>query len=519
MSKNTYIPYKKPGTKNTYTEKELLELVKCSESCEYFSRNYVRVQHPTKGSVMFEPFPYQVEMLNNFQKYQNNIAMISRQMGKTTIVAIYLLWYAMFHPDKTILVVANKREQASEIMSRIKYTYELLPDWLRDAVTEYNKQSVVFSNGSKIISRATTPDAGRGLSISCLYVDEFAFVKPNIAEEFWTAISPTLSTGGKCIITSTPKLDTDVFARIWKGATDNLNEHGEVKDVGSNGFKSTLATWQAHPDRDEKWAEIERNKTGKDRFEREHECKFIGEENALIESYTLQSLKSKEPEFKLGEVRFFSKIDENKSYIVALDPSLGVGNDYAAIQILELPSMIQVAEWASSKANPTQQVRTLISILKYIENIIGIGNTEEQLFYTYENNSYGEVITQIINDFGEENIPGNLVSEPRTYNMKNTFRKGLNTTNKSKLMGCTKLKSLLEIRKLKICSQGLINQLKEFVSSGASFSARSGAKDDLVMSMVLAIRAVDIVSRWEMIEDLDIRDTINDDDEIFGMIF
>lgn len=199
-----------------------------------------------------------------------------RQMGKTTCAAGFLLWKAMFTPDSGILLAANKMVQAMEIMDRIRFAYENLEEynWLRAGVTEYNKGTITFDNGSKITARATTPDAGRGLSITLLYLDEFAFVQPNMASEFWTAISPTLSAGGHCIITSTPNNDEDQFAQIWKGANIDTDDNGHrlPGGVGKNGFFPIEVTWDKHPDRDEKWAIDFRNKLGESRFRREFAC-------------------------------------------------------------------------------------------------------------------------------------------------------------------------------------------------------------------------------------------------------
>jgi hypothetical protein len=180
----------------------------------------------------------------------------------------------MFTPDTTILLTANKLSQALEIMERIRYCYENLPNHIRAGVTEYNKGNVGFDNGSRIISRATTSDAGRGLSISLLYLDEFAFVPPNQAKEFWTSIAPVLSTGGDCIITSTPKSDVDQFAQIYKAAIDNKDEYGNFRPggLGTNNFFAVTIPWSAHPDRDEDWAAPYRAQLGEARFQQEFEC-------------------------------------------------------------------------------------------------------------------------------------------------------------------------------------------------------------------------------------------------------
>jgi hypothetical protein len=179
--------------------------------------------------------------------------MMPRQTGKSTSAAGYLLWYAMFVPDSTILVAAHKYTGSQEIMQRIRYAYESVPDHIRAGATNYNKGSIEFDNGSRIVSATTTENTGRGMSISLLYADEFAFVRPTIATEFWTSISPTLATGGKAIITSTPNSDEDQFALLWKGANKCEDEYGNPTLVGQNGFKAYRSFWNEHPDRDETW--------------------------------------------------------------------------------------------------------------------------------------------------------------------------------------------------------------------------------------------------------------------------
>jgi hypothetical protein len=192
----------------------------------------------------------------------------------TTCAAAYLLWRAMFIPDSTILVVANKFSQALEIMDRIQYGYENLPNHIRAGVTEYNKGNITFDNASRILARATSADAGRGLAISLLFADEFAYVSPNKQVDFWTSIQPTLSTGGNCIITSTPKNDEDIFAQIWKGAIDNKDEFGNLVNngVGKNNFFPIKVTWDEHPERDEEWAKPFRESLGAARFLQEFCC-------------------------------------------------------------------------------------------------------------------------------------------------------------------------------------------------------------------------------------------------------
>ena len=195
---------KKPHLTQNYTNVQVQELAYCINNPVYFIENYCNVQHPVKGRMRFALYPFQQELIAIYNDFRYSIAMLPRQTGKSTTAAAYLLWYAMFKPDSTILVASNKYLGASEIMTRLRFAYETLPEWIKAGVTSYNKGSVEFDNGSRIVAQATTENTGRGMSLTLVYLDEFAFVPPRIANEFWTSLSPTLATGGKCIITSTP---------------------------------------------------------------------------------------------------------------------------------------------------------------------------------------------------------------------------------------------------------------------------------------------------------------------------
>ena len=344
-TKLTKTPYKK----EEYTQQQILELAKCAQDPKYFMTEFCFIQHPVKGRMKFNLFDYQRELVNVYHNHRYSIAMLARQMGKSTAAAGYLLWYAMFNPDQTILIAAHKYSGAQEIMQRIRFAYETLPDFVRAGVTAYNKGSLEFDNGSRIIAQATTENTGRGLSISLAYLDEFAFVRPTIAREFWTSLSPTLATGGKCIITSTPNQDDDQFAQIWKESLKNIDEYGNEQAVGRNGFAHYLADWKAHPDRDDEWAGVEQGKIGEERFRREHNCEFIAYDETLIDSIRLSLMEAQDPYAKQGQVRWYKPINKSSIYMIALDPSLGTGGDNAAIQVYELPGLKQVAEWQPTK--------------------------------------------------------------------------------------------------------------------------------------------------------------------------
>jgi len=404
----------------------------------------------------------------------------------------------MFHPDQTILVAAHKYTGAQEIMQRIRYGYELCPDYIRAGVVSYNKGSIDFDNGSRIVSATTTGNTGRGMSISLLYCDEFAFVQPNIATEFWTSISPTLATGGRAIITSTPNSDEDEFAIIWKESKDSFDEYGNARDdgLGRNGFHSFKAEWHEHPDRDEEWKRVEMGRIGEERFRREYGCEFLVFDETLINSIKLAELVGREPAFKQGQVRWWKKPERDKVYLVALDPSLGTGGDYGAIEVFEMPSMTQVAEWQHNITPIQQQVKILRDMLKFIEDEIGAENYN-QLYWSVENNTVGESALVVIENLGEETFPGLFLSEPMRKGHVKKFRKGFNTTFGSKISTCAKIKYLVEEDKCTLFSRPLISELKSYIAAGTSFKAKEGQHDDLVAAFLLIIRMGLLLAEWD----------------------
>jgi hypothetical protein len=412
----------------------------------------------------------------------------------TTCAAIYLAWYAMFHPDQTILIAAHKYTGAQEIMQRIRYVYEMCPDFIRAGVTSYNKGSIEFENGSRIVSQTTTGNTGRGMSISLLYADEFAFVQPNIAEEFWTSISPTLATGGRAILTSTPNSDEDTFATIWKQAEDKFDEHGNEQDVGRNGFHGFRATWDEHPDRDEEWQKAEIGRIGEEKFRREYGCEFLVFDETLISSLKLAVMEGESPLLNMGQTRWYKKPSSKYSYVVALDPSMGTGGDHAAIEVYELPSYEQVAEWQHNTTAIPGQIRVLRDICNYIAEQT---KNPQSIYWSVENNGIGEAALIVIQDFGEENIPGLFVSEPIRKGHVRKFRRGFNTTHGSKITACSRLKTMIENDKITIRSKPLVSELKGFIATGSSFEAKVGATDDLVSATLLALRMMTVLKDWD----------------------
>jgi hypothetical protein len=304
-SKNPYL--KKANEQHEYTNQQVLELMKCADDPIHFITNYVVIEHPVKGAIKFDMYPYQKRIIRAFKDNRQVIVLSARQTGKSISSAAYLLWFACFHFDKTILIASNKNDNAMEMIHRIRFMYERLPHWLKPGITEdgWNKHSVGFDNGSRIISQATSETTGRGMSISLLFLDEFAFVRETIQEEFWTSVAPTLATGGSCIITSTPNGDTNRFAQLWRGACVKAND---------NGFVPIEVKWNEPPGRDEKFKQKEMAKIGETRWKQEYECcsintkvEIMDENNNILcltigELYNVLSTNSERSDTKICNI-------------------------------------------------------------------------------------------------------------------------------------------------------------------------------------------------------------------------
>ena len=506
MSKNLEsVLIKSPHQRETYTQEQIEEFVKCADPATgplYFMDHFFYIQHPTQGRMVYHPFEYQRRLIATYHDYRYSISLMPRQTGKSTSAAGYLLWYAMFVPDSTILVAAHKYTGAQEIMQRVRYAYESVPDHIRAGVTSYNKGSLEFDNGSRIVSATTTENTGRGMSISLLYADEFAFVRPTIATEFWTSISPTLATGGKAIITSTPNSDEDQFALLWKGANKTEDEYGNPTLVGQNGFKAYRSFWNEHPDRDETWAQQQRAALGSDRFRREMDCEFIINDETLIAPAKLIDLEGRDPLYKTGEVRWYKKPIPGHIYVVGLDPSLGTGGDPAAIQVFEANSTEQVAEWRHNKTDIPTQVRILTNIIQHLYDTV---KDDKSIYYSIENNTIGEAALISIAEYGEENIKGYFLSETNSGSSRR-FRKGFNTSHKPKLAACAKMKNLVETDRMKVNSRSLVSEFKNFVAVGTSYQAKQGETDDLVMATLLTVRMLQVLQSYHSNLDEQMRD-------------
>lgn len=337
----------------------LKELAKCAIDPIYFIRNYVYINTKDKGMQLFDLYGFQEELIGKFDDNRFNIVKFPRQCGKSATTRAFILWYAIFNEDKVVAILANKLNLAQEQLQQLRDSYIALPYWMQPGVKQWNKRGIQFSHGTRVVCAATSPDGIRGMSINLLYLDEFAFVKSHIADEFIASVFPTISSGKttKVIITSTPN-GMNHFFRMWEDG--HFPE--ETPDENDNGYVKSEIPWNAPGlNRDEAWARDEMKKIGEIRFNQEYKCEFVGSVSTLIDHNFLKTLTSKKP-LKIPKIPEFIKIYElprrreeletkNWEYVASLDSGYGVYQDYTVLQIFLVKSNITVHQVATIATN------------------------------------------------------------------------------------------------------------------------------------------------------------------------
>jgi hypothetical protein len=213
---------------------------KCAADPVYFMRNYCFIQHPVKGKIKFNLYPFQEKSLSDLRDNRYNIILKSRQLGISTLSAGYALWAMLFNEDFNVLVIATTQEVAKNLVTKVQVMHDNLPSWLKGNMVANNKLSLKFKNGSQIKAISSASTGARSEALSLLIVDEAAFIR-NI-EEIWVASQATLSTGGGAIVLSTPNGIGNWFHQTWADA-----------ESGHNGFNTVRLRWDVHPERNQAW--------------------------------------------------------------------------------------------------------------------------------------------------------------------------------------------------------------------------------------------------------------------------
>ena len=463
---------KRKGTPVEFTQDMVQEYMKCANDPVYFAEKYIQIVHVDHGLIPIRLYGYQKEIIETITEHRRMTVNTSRQAGKTTTAVAVILHYVLFNDHKTVALLANKGDAAREILDRIKIAYEALPKWLQQGVIEWNKGSVEFENGCKVIAGATSSSAIRGKSISFLYIDETAFVEN--WDEFFASVFPTISSGNttKILFTSTPN-GLNHFYKTCEGARE-----------GKNGYQFLEVMWYDVPGRDEKWKEETLQAMDYDyqKFAQEFECQFLGSSGTLIEGSKLKNLVIREPVAEAEHIKVYEKARPDRTYICVVDVSRGKGLDYSAFQIIDVTEMPYrlVCSYRDNMVVP----------IDYAEIIYRTIKSYNEAYTLIEVNDIGEQVSEILHyDFEVETLMFTESAGRSGKRISGGFGKnvdrGIRTTKSVKAVGCNMLKLMVEQDQLIVHDFDTINELSTFSRKGNSYEAESGCHDDLVMCLVL----------------------------------
>ncbi len=452
---------KKDGVQQDWTEEEIVEYQRCFDDPVYFTQTYVKIVSLDEGLVPFSLYPYQNKMFGHFNDNRFSIVLACRQSGKSISVCAYLLWYVLFNPEKTVAILANKGQVAREMLARVTLMLENIPFFLQPGCKALNKGSLEFSNNSRIIASATSGSSIRGLSVSLLYLDEFAFVEK--ASEFYTSTYPVISAGGdtKVIITSTANGLGNVFHKLWEGSQQNTNE-----------FKPFRVDWHDVPGRDEKWKALTIANTSQLQFDQEFGNTFFGTGDTLINAETLLKLRASNPSHMLdgGDVLVYKEVEKKHDYVMTVDVSKGRGQDYSTFNVIDIS--VRPFEQVAVYRNNT------ISPLLFPNIIYKYAKLYNDAYVVIEANDQGGLVCNgLYYELEYENM--------HVRSALKADQLGVEMNKKVKRIGCSAFKDVLENNKLIIHDEQTIIEISTFVSRGVSFEASTGNHDDLVMNLVM----------------------------------
>lgn len=455
-----------------FSEEQIEEYVKCSKNPIHFIKNYIQIVNVDEGLVPFDLWDFQEDMIDKFHDNRFVICKMPRQTGKSTTIIAYLLHFVLYNQDVRVGILANKGATARELLGRWQLAYENLPLWLQQGVVEWNKGNIELENGSKILASSTSSSAIRGGTFNIIFLDEFAFVPDNIAEEFFRSVYPTISSGNttKVLIVSTPN-GMNQFYKMW---TDSVEGRSDYLPIDVH--------WSEVPGRDKKWKEQTIRNTSEDQFRIEFETEFIGSTNTLISPSKLTKLVYKNPIASKDGYDVWEKAQDGRSYFMACDVARGAGKDFSAFSVIDITDTPykMVARYKNNQISP----------LLYPTVIAKVAQDYNEAHVLLEVNDIGGQVADTLHyDLEYENILTSTVKGRSGQVLSAGFSKGtdlgIKTTAQVKRIGCRVLKNLIEEDQLLIYDLMAIAELSCFAIKGKSYAATEGAHDDIVMSLVL----------------------------------
>ncbi len=486
---------KKANVAQEWTKEEVKEYARCMKDPIYFIKNYIKIVSLDKGLIPFDLYDFQKEMAGTFHNNRFTICKLPRQSGKSTIIIAYILHYVLFNSTVNVAILANKAATARDLLGRLQLAYEHLPKWLQQGVMTWNKGSLELENGSKILASSTSASAVRGGSYNIIFLDEFAYVPANVAEQFFSSVYPTISSGqtSKVIIVSTPH-GMNMFYKMWVDAEEGRNSYVPIE-----------VHWSEIPGRDVAWKEETIKNTSESQFNTEFECEFLGSIDTLITPAKLRQLTYREPTKSNAGLDQYEKPKENHTYIIPVDVSRGTSRDYSAFTVIDISQIPYklVAKYRDNEIKP----------LLFPSKIYDVARAYNQAFVMVEVNDIGEQVANTLQfDLEYDNLMMASMRGRAGQVLGGGFsggkaQLGVRTTKAVKKMGCSNLKQMIEDNKLIIEDLDTISELSTFIVKGSSFEADEGCTDDLVSCLFLFAWASD-QQYFKELTDIDIRATM-----------
>ena len=464
---------KKANVPTNFSPKQVKEFIKCSQDPVHFIQKYIKIVSLDKGLVPFDMYDFQVDMVKKFDKDRFNIAKLPRQSGKSTIVTSYLLWYVLFNDNVNVAILANKAATAREMLGRLQLSYENLPKWMQQGIVGWNKGSLELENGSKILAASTSASAVRGMSFNVIFLDEFAFIPNHIADQFFSSVYPTISSGKstKVIIISTPH-GMNMFYKLWHDA-----------ERGKNEYTTTEVHWSQVPGRDDVWKEQTISNTSEEQFRDEFECEFLGSVDTLISASKLRTMTYEDPLTSNQGLDVYIKPEEGHQYTITVDVARGVTKDYSAFTVIDtstIPYQL-VAKYRNNTIKP----------LLFPNIIHQVACAYNHAYVLVEVNDIGAQIGDILQfDLEYDNLLMSAMRGRAGQVIGQGFsgtkvQLGVKMSTTVKKQGCSNLKQLLEDDKLLLNDYDIISELTTFIQKGQAWEAEDGCNDDLAMWLVI----------------------------------
>ena len=462
---------KAAGVTVDFTPENIQEYIKCSADPIYFIENYCYIVTLDFGLQLFKLYDCQKKKVEIIHSNRRVILMEGRQQGKTTTSAAYILWYTLFQANKTVAILANKATAAREVLDRYQTMYELLPRWMQQGVTGWNKGDIELENGSKVFTAATTASGIRGKSVNMLYVDEAAIIPNNVAEQFFTSVYPTISAGQttKILMSSTP-LGYNHFWKYWTDA-----------EKGRNGFVPLFIPYWEIPGRDEAWAEEQKKQLGELKYTQEVLCNFLGSSLTLIKADVIARMSPDNIIHSKDGLDIYEKPSAGHTYCMVCDVAKGVGGDYSSFQIIDItetPYRV-VGKYRDNQISPILYPSVIYKVGKEYNNayvLLEINISEQVAHILYSEMEYENILFVTRHTMGQT-VSGGFGGGKTQL--------GVVTDKKIKRIGCHNFKALVEENKLIINDADTISEISTFIEKKGSYEADEGYHDDLVMPLVL----------------------------------